>query len=456
MRPRRIQSAILCVRAIVVAMVVGACSLGGSYAADPNTQQYAASEGTLAKIKALQERLNSEWESRDVLLKHLEEFKSRSVRGDAIRHIQEELGKRDRSIASLLADLAAAVTGDAQSGTASAEIAVAADASLEQARQLQLRLEDEPREDEQSQSIFTPLPPIIDPQTTVYPLSHVEAKGIANTLTKIFGNDQMRVAIGDDPKTLIVVATRELADDAKELVQLLDVLPRTGDVSVDGTASNAAAGPRSLLVRIFWVADHLPEGEGQELANFLPIGVIEAFENLGLESPRVVTQTVNSVAKPANERSTEPVSFATATQVISPSIAATQFQSKGIATLNSEGRVDLNVEIQLNGGTNCQVAGAITAPLGHYVVLGTANSMVLDPKNAAAGVVAAATGDGMDGGQGRGFEGGGLGFDGGRGYDPGMGGMPFGGTLPPNMRSSRIAFVVQVIENKSYGMDGNE
>jgi hypothetical protein len=37
-----------------------------------------------------------------------------------------------------------------------------------------------------------------------------------------------------------------------------------------------------------------------------------------------------------------------------------------------------------------------------------------------------------------------------------MGGMPFGGTLPPNMKSSRIAFVVQVIENASYAMDGNE
>jgi hypothetical protein len=285
-----------------------------------------------------------------------------------------------------------------------------------------------------------PLPEILNSVTVVYTLRNVQAQAVADVLMRLFGPGQIRTAIGEDQSRLIVLSEPMLEEQVRELVQSLDSPPTTEEVV--GEMGGLDHGPQSLLVRIFWVADHLPEGEGQELANFLPTGVIEAFENLGLENPRVVAQTVNSVARPASDRSPEPVSFATTTQVISSSIASTQLQSKGIATLNNEGRVDLNVEIALSGGTNCQVAGTITAPLGHYVVLGTANSMVLDP------TVDLGTGQGYDGGGGR--DGGG--FGGGRGYDPGMGmgGMPFGGTLPPNMKSSRIAFVVQVIENASY------
>jgi hypothetical protein len=454
MRHRRVRVGVRWIGLIAIVAIGNACVSHRAIAAEPGSPQDASLE---AKIRSLQEKLDRQWEIRNKLVETLKDFNEKSMARDAILQIQGELERRDGSIATLMAAMSAAAAGDEVSEAVAAnEVARTADSSLEERRLIAYRRHEEAQREaeERIQAAFAPLPAIADPQTAVYQLSHVEAKGIADALMRIFGSGQMRVAIGDDPKTLIVVATMELADDVEELVQSLDVQPSANRGAVGAATANPAAGPRSLLVRIFWVADHLPEGEGQELATFLPFGVIEAFENLGLESPRVVTQTVNSVARPATDRSADPVSFATTTQVISPSIAATQLKSNGVATLNNEGRVDLNVEIELSGGTNCQVAGTITAPLGHYVVLGTANSMVLDPKSAAAGpTVDPATGQGFAGG-GRG----GMGFDGGRGYDPGMGmgSMPFGGTLPPNMKSSRLAFVIQVIENKSHSMDGNE
>jgi hypothetical protein len=426
----------------VAALMLGAGALARGQTSDLDVARMLDAESMATeqqeKVNTLRAKLAQAERITAALATNLERLKQEGARDEVVQGLTDVIERRKAEIEELAGTLELAAQ------RLSANELAASDGTSTATRQMkELIAKYEQRLREFETRAAAPLPEILNSVTVVYTLRNAQSQAVADVLMRLFGPGQIRTAIGEDQSRLIVLSEPMLEEQVRELVQSLDSPPTTENVV--GEMGGSDHGPQSLLVRIFWVADHLPEGEGQELANFLPTGVIEAFENLGLESPRVVAQTVNSVARPASDRSPEPVSFATMTQVISSSIASTQLQSKGIATLNDEGRVDLNVEIALSGGTNCQVAGTITAPLGHYVVLGTANSMVLDSKNVAAGVVDPATGQGFDGGSGR-------------GYDPGMGmgGMPFGGTLPPNMKSSRIAFVVQVIENASYAMDGNE
>jgi hypothetical protein len=436
----------------LAALMLGASTLARGQSTDLNVARMLDAESIAAEQQAKANTLRTKLAQAErvtaALVANLERLKQEGARDEVVQGLTDVIERRKAEIEELTGTLELAAQRLSANELAASD---GSSTAVDQVKELVAEFEGRLREFEtRAAAPKEPLPEILNSVTVVYTLRNAQAQAVADVLLRLFGPGQIRTAIGEDQSRLIVLSEPMLEEQVRELVQSLDSPPTTEEVV--GETGGSDHGPQSLLVRIFWVADHLPEGEGQELANFLPTGVIEAFENLGLESPRVVAQTVNSVARPANDRSPEPVTFATTTQVISSSIASTQLQSKGIATLNNKGRVDLNVEIVLSGGTNCQVAGTITAPLGHYVVLGTANSMVLDPKNAAAGVtVDQATAQGIDGG-GRA----GMGFDGGRGYDPGMGGMPFGGTLPPSMKSSRIAFVVQVIENASYAMHGNE
>jgi hypothetical protein len=229
------------------------------------------------------------------------------------------------------------------------------------------------------------------------------------------------------------------------------------------------------LLRVFWLADNLPKGVGQTPTDFLPDSVIVAAKKLGLEAPRLVTQTVNSIALGREDA----VDF-------SANVPAVLFDQpvglncQGRIKLVSDDRVRLEMGVHVGGpAINCELNGSLATPLGHYMVLGTANSVMAE-----GGFGMGAMG-GAPGMMGPGGPEGGGGFAGARAGQPFRGGLgpnpaegaqgpgrfagPEGAAGPgaapgveaggpgarqqpgkPNFNTSRFAFVVQVIDGQSY------
>jgi hypothetical protein len=224
-----------------------------------------------------------------------------------------------------------------------------------------------------------------------------------------------------------------------------------------------AATPRSLLLCIFWLADGLPADELQNPDDFLPHSVLDAVARLGLSNPRLVTQTVNSLAVGDEEA----VEYSIAVPAILFKQPTNLSCAGHMRSMMDQTRIGLDMQINVMGPTiNCQLSGSLSTPLEHYMVLGTANSVTVDPATIAA---SGAPGEMMMGAGGPG----GMGMRGayGRGPAPGMGlrgggvgseggGAAFGAEgaaagAPPQAtatkyNTSHFAFVVQVIEAESF------
>jgi Bacterial type II/III secretion system short domain len=315
-----------------------------------------------------------------------------------------------------------------------------------------------------------PLPPLENGQLKVFSLVAVPARAAGQTIESLFGSQVLRIAIDERSNSLIVYGK---SDSLAAVEALLSRLDEQAAVTPGGEKSkqSAAAAPRSVLLRVFWLADGQPEGAGQNPADFLPKSVLLATNKLGLEAPRLVTQTVNSLAV-----GREDASFSTNVPAVLLDQPA-RLDCDGRLKLVSGDRVQLEMRVQVGGpAINCELRGSLATPLGHYMVLGTANSVMAEG-GVAAGAMAGGPGmgPGVPGGGGR-FGAGrpGQGFRGGPEGGPGLGATagPDGGAGPgaapaeapggpgageqatkPNFKSSRFAFVVQVIEGQSYPAD---
>jgi hypothetical protein len=315
-----------------------------------------------------------------------------------------------------------------------------------------------------------PLPPLENGTMKIYKLNFAPARDAAQTIESLFGAETLRLAVDERSNTLIVYSKPDSVTALDALMSRLDEQAAAAAGS-DKSKQNAITAPRSLLLRVFWLADGLPEGVGQNPGDFLPKSVLQATNKLGLEAPRLVTQSVNSLALGREEA----VDFL----INVPAVLLGQpvgLDSDGRLKLVSDDRVRLEMRVHVGGPTvNCELRGSLATPLGHYMVFGTANSVMAEgtpmagmmgpgmmPGGGPVGPEGSRPGFGAPGQPIRGGEAPGPG--GGRFYGPeggaagpgagpgGQVGGPGGGQQPgkPSFNSSRFAFVVQVIEGQSY------
>jgi hypothetical protein len=160
-----------------------------------------------------------------------------------------------------------------------------------------------------------------------------------------------------------------------------------------------------------------------------------------------VTQTVNSLSVEEGGSSME---FSTNVPAIlfEQSVTLTCAGTMGATTDN---RADVDMQLTVGGffGVNCDLKGSLVTPLGHFMVLGTANSLI--PEQQASDPAGAPEAMGMPMGRGGEMGRGGGGY-GGRG---GEGGGMMMGVPSAKYNASRFAFVVQVIEAESFEPDGD-
>jgi hypothetical protein len=295
--------------------------------------------------------------------------------------------------------------------------------------------------------------PIDNAEFKIFSLKNLNAQDASFTIQEILSGSPFRISVDHRGNSLVV------AGDEKTL-QIVEALLLKLDDNA-GAAEPAASreSARSLLVRIFWLADGLPEGEGEEPRNVLPGPVRNALEKLGLVGPRIVGQTVNAISR--NDNGGDSAKFRTSIPALLFNQPAALNCSGDLSSLRDD-RAELYVAIQASGPSiSTDLSGSVVAPLGHYMVLGTSNSLIseavgnpqLDPVTGMGGGLG---GGGMDFGGGRG------GFDGGRG---GYGGRGEGGLgmaaqemagQPTTFKTSRFAFVVQVVEAESFAPEADK
>ena len=307
------------------------------------------------------------------------------------------------------------------------------------------------------------LPALDNGTIKVYRFMYAQPRDAAQTVESLFGNQSLRLAVDERSNSLLVYGKPDTVSTLDALLTRLDE-----QASPEGAkpAATSATAPRSLLLRVFWLADMMPETVGQNPADFLPESVLGAtIEKLGLEAPRLVAQTATSLATNKDE----PIEFSTHVPAVLLEQPA-MMSCSGKLKLVDENRARTEMAVQVGGAAaNCDLRGSMATPLGHYMVLGTANSMISEGGAMMGGP--AGPGMGMRGGEmgpgGRGqFRGqapaagavpGGFGPEG-AGPDPSAGLPGAEGAMPGklNFRTSRFAFVVQVIEGESYERTGSK
>jgi hypothetical protein len=240
------------------------------------------------------------------------------------------------------------------------------------------------------------------------------------------------VAVDDRTNSLIVFGKADSLPAIDALLMRLD----QNDKNRGGGQPGEPQSQRSLLMRLFWLADGLPEGEGSDPLDILPASVLRATQKLGLRKPRLVAQTVNALAVGG----ADDVNFSTNV----PAVLAKQMlglECAGEIKLLRDDQASLEMRIQVAGpGVNCQVQGSLAIPLEHFMVLGTANSVIAD----AAMVATRAPMMGREGGAPGEMDRGMSRFS---RMERGADAMS---QAEPNFTTSRFAFVVQVIDGESF------
>jgi hypothetical protein len=280
------------------------------------------------------------------------------------------------------------------------------------------------------------LPPLENAELRIFHLKYVPAASAAKAIETLFGAGAIRVAVDDRTNSLILLTKPDSLKVMEALLQNLDQEARDDREKKQPQPSKAAA-KQSLLLRLFWLADGLPEDEGTDPADVLPSSVLNATKKLGLANPRLVAQAVSSLAVSGNEAAN--YSADVPAQLIKRNVLL-NYDGKVTLDAGSQAAVAMQVNVSGEAG-NSNLQGSLAMPLGHYMVLGTANTLI--PETVARRP--RPVGGRMLGGE--------FGPEGGRGPGdlvPADGEM--GGQARPEMKfdASRFAFVVQVIAAESF------
>jgi hypothetical protein len=214
--------------------------------------------------------------------------------------------------------------------------------------------------------------PVQNGEFKVFSLRYLQVARAAEIIESMVDPGATRVAVDERTNSLVVFGAPDSMSVVEALLARLDVLGPDGggEESSHGAAAESHSGaPRMLMVRVVWLADGLSENEGRRPEGVLPQGVVESLVKLGLDDPRIVTQTVNALAASSDV----PMEFKAGVPVV---LHGEHMHLQCLGHLRpTRGR---QVEMELNISVpNCgvDVSGSLAAPLGHYTVLGTGNAI---------------------------------------------------------------------------------
>jgi hypothetical protein len=202
-----------------------------------------------------------------------------------------------------------------------------------------------------------PLPP--DATLRAFTLKYVRPQDLAQALHNITGGGGARIAIDDRTNVLLLAGTDKQMVVAEQLVKTLD---QPGKSQIE-------KAPQTLQLRIVWLLDGLGTNEGKEPTDVISAQVMDALDQLGFGSSRVVCHQLTTLTLQDNKRGM----FQFEVPVI---IGGKSWQFRGRGNVNStygdRYTIDFDLSvIQPNSPQSSQLSGSIFTPLGHYTVMGT-------------------------------------------------------------------------------------
>jgi hypothetical protein len=278
------------------------------------------------------------------------------------------------------------------------------------------------------------VPSLENSDLKIFALKSLPAPHAANAIEDLFGSQAIRVSIDDRSNSLVVLGKPDSIKVIEALLMNLDQKPAKGSDKKQPQSSKSQTS-RPLQLHLFWLADGTEFEVGKDPTGVLPASVLRATKKLGLATPRLITQAVNSLAASVGD----PANFsATLPALLKDRSVTLQYGGK-LSVLDAD-KSTLAMHIDVAGvGLSCNLEGSLSTPLGHYTVLGTANSVAPEgplPKS----VPGAKKPDGA-------VPEGEFGIN--PAADPTEAATPQQ-AAQPTFSTYRFAFVVQLIEGESY------
>ena len=211
----------------------------------------------------------------------------------------------------------------------------------------------------------------------VFHLKKLPAENAAQSLDSLFSR-VLRVAVDDRTNSLIVLGNAESLPKVEALLSQLDRLPQTtsGAPAVPEDAKNV---PRTMFVKLFWLADGLAPEEGQEPDEVLPANVLRATTKLGVVNPRLVAQIVSAIVVRGNEAAEFSVNMPA--QLLQQDVrlsARGHVFFRQLGKSDSMANVDIRVDVK-GKSVGSELAGSLAMPVDHFMVLGTSSSVMAEP-----------------------------------------------------------------------------
>ncbi len=223
----------------------------------------------------------------------------------------------------------------------------------------------------------SPLGSSEEPEVKVFQLKYATVPAVAQNLQILLGEEGYRLAIEENSNALIVSAPPATSQRIEALIRAIDIAPATRDGS--DSADRSTLGPKSLMVRIFWLSQGAADEDSPPAADYLPGPVIDALTHVGLTEAYVVSQSNSTVAFDGDSKS----QFRVGDYPVRVDGQLQTLNAQGEITAVDENIMRLRIETyttreitvddELEFVQENEVHGAIVAPIGHFSVVGTTN-----------------------------------------------------------------------------------
>ncbi len=215
------------------------------------------------------------------------------------------------------------------------------------------------------------LPPLENGLLQVFQLREIDPVEVAEILNELLGPAQLRMAPDSEHSRLLVYARQKILDEISALIQQFDV-PEDPNSS---QAKDDKYLAESLMVRIFWLSDGATYPDAQPANNFLPNSVTEALKHVGIAAPFLVLQSNTSIA--LNEDGA--ASFHVHDLPVNVFNDRLRFSAEGEVHAVDTNQIRLRMETATERTVGNEpiaenhIGGSMVAPLNHFMVLGTTN-----------------------------------------------------------------------------------
>ncbi len=223
----------------------------------------------------------------------------------------------------------------------------------------------------------SPLGSSEEPEVKVFRLQYTTAPVVAQNLQILLGEEGYRLAIDENSNVLIVSAPPATSQRIEAVIRAIDIAPATSDGS--DSADRSTLGPKSLMVRIFWLSQGQADSDSPPAADYLPGSVIDALTRVGLTEAYVVSQSNSTVAFDTDSKSRfnvgdYPVRVDGQLQTVNAQGEITVFDENSMRLeIDTYTTREVSVNKQLEFVQENEIHGSIVAPIGHFSVLGTTN-----------------------------------------------------------------------------------